>query len=162
MENVPDGFAGPFTDDDGLASEAIFDRLVAAGAFVACDDWGTAACPALAASNLDAATWIGALGRILVPVDSPSDPAAIIAGSIENHLACGAGGCPEPPLTRGDVVAMLHWAVQQDAYEEASAASPEADLVAPTPYWDTDPLWAEVHLRQLGLTDDCSDDQLPA
>ena len=161
MENVPEGFAGPFTDDDGLTAEPIFDRLVASGAFVACDEWGTAACPALAASNLDAATWIGTLGRTLVPVDSPTDPAAIIAGIIENQLACGADICPAPPLTRGDVVAMLHWAVQQEAYEEAASSSPDATIAPPTPYWATDPVWAEAQLRQLGLTDDCSMINLP-
>lgn len=161
LANAPEGFMGAFTDDDGYPSEPVFDRLVASGAFTACDQWGAAACPALAATNLDAASWIAGLGRILVPVESPTDPAALIAGSILSEPLCGADQCPPPPLTKGDVAAMLLWAVEQIAYEESLAGQSELEEVRPTPYWDLDQAWADARLRRLGLLEDCTHLQLP-
>lgn len=155
LQGVVDGFAGSFTDDDGLRAEPVFHYLVTAGAVAACDEWGAAVCPALAAANLDAATWIGAIGRVLVPTDTPTDPTVLIETMLDNQLSCGAAACPPPPLTRGEVATMILWAVRQAAHDDAMVADPDSEEEPPTPYWETEPAWATSQLRAMGLADDC-------
>lgn len=163
LENLTAGFEGSFTDDDGLAAEPVFHRLVTAGALASCDEWGAAVCPALAASNLDAASWIASLARVLVPVRPPPDPGPeIMASVVALQLACGGTDCPEPPLTRGDVITMLLWAVRQQAYDDAHADTEEGEVMPPPPpYWETEPGEALTQLRALGLANDCPTVDLP-
>jgi hypothetical protein len=162
LANVPNGFAGSFTDDDGLIAEPVFHHLVASGALASCDEWGAAVCPALAASNLDAASWIGSLARVLIPVRPPPDPGPeIMASVVAIQLACGHTGCPPPPLTRGEVMTMLVWAVQQRAYDDAVAETEGVEVTGPPPYWEMEPSWALTQLRATGLANDCPLGDLP-
>ncbi|MGH8923342.1 MAG: M23 family metallopeptidase [Acidimicrobiia bacterium] len=162
LEGVTDGFAGSFTDDDGLAAEPVFHHLVASGALASCDEWGAAVCPPIAASNLDAASWIGSLARVLIPVRPPPEPGPeIMASVVAIQLACGGADCPEPPLTRGEVMTMLLWAVRQRAYEDVVDEAESGEAVPPPPYWETDPYSAMSQLRSLGLANDCPMLELP-
>ena len=163
LEKVTDGFKGSFTDDDGLAAEPVFHHLVTAGALASCDEWGAAVCPALAASNLDAASWIASLARVLMPVKPPPQPGPeIMASVVAVQLACGGGDCPEPPLTRGEVMTMLLWAVRQRAHDDAPDLTEDGEVMPPPPpYWETEPSSALSHLRSLGLANDCPTVDLP-
>lgn len=161
LENGPSQFAGPYTDDDGNPAEPIFALLTSVGAMTPCDGWGVQVCPSLAATNLDAATWIGSLGGVLVPTNLTNDPAKIIDAILAHTLVCPDDGCPPQMITAGDAAAMLLWAIDQRGHDDAIAAWEEADgseeLLPPTPapYWELDGYAAWAELVNRGLANDC-------
>ncbi|MGH8928379.1 MAG: M23 family metallopeptidase [Acidimicrobiia bacterium] len=158
----PTSFLGPYIDDDGITPEPIFALLTSLGAVTACDPWSARVCPHLEATELEAANWIGALSRVLVPIDTPESPQEILGRIIEQYLACPPEGCPPPTVTVGQVAAMLIWAADQRAHDDALAlldegAAPETVLIpaAPAPYWSTDWSLAYAILVARGQADDC-------
>lgn len=59
-------------------------------------------------------------------------------------------------------MAMLLWAVRQQAYDDAHADTEEGELMPPPlPYWETEPGPALTELRALGLANDCPTVELP-
>jgi len=167
LEGGPANFAGPYIDDDGLSAESIFGLLASLGAVSSCDPWSAAVCPHAEASNLDAVGWIGALSRVLVPVSGPTTSTEIVEQIIEQALTCPVEGCPAPLITVGQAAAILLWAQDQRAHDDAVAAleeqtalDPAATNLAvapplPPPYWSTDPAVALAKLAGRGLADDC-------
>jgi hypothetical protein len=152
---------GPYVDDDASTAEPVFGRLTSLGAITPCDEWGVEVCPDLVATNLDAATWIGALGGVVVSTSLTDEPTPI-APIINQGLACPYGGCTtERMITAGEVAAILVWAVDQRRYDDAVAASEDDDFRArtlpalPIPYWemDSEASWSELVTR--GLADNC-------
>lgn len=158
----PIEFAGPYIDDDGSPTEPIFALLTSVGAMTACDTWGVQVCPDLAATNLDAATWIGSLGGALVPTNLTNDGNMLIALTVAQPLACPDDGCPPQMITAGEAAAMLVWAIDQRIHDDAIASSDGADTSeeslppAPAPYWETDGQLAWAQLVQRGLANNCA------
>jgi hypothetical protein len=152
------GFVGPYIDDDGTHAEPIFSLLTSVGAMTPCDEWGVQVCPGRAATNLDAATWIGSLGGVLVPTDLTRHPGGVTNG-IDATAQCPEEGCPPVMITAGDVAAMLVWAVDQKLHDEAVAeAEGDGKIVLPpmpAPYWESNQqlAWAELVRRR--LANDC-------
>lgn len=161
LEDETGEFAGPYVDDDGSAAEPIFALLTSVGAMTSCDEWGVQVCPDLAATNLDAATWIGSLGSVLVPTNPKTNPATIIHDIIFDTLACPEGGCAPEMITAGDVAAMLVWAVDQKLHDEAVGLGDASDgrsIVLPpmpAPYWEMNQQMAWAELVRRGLANDC-------
>jgi hypothetical protein len=163
LEDAPDQFSGPFIDDDGLLAERMFGLLVTLGSISSCDLWGVAVCPDWPTTNEEAATWLGAITRVLVPTTLPEGSPAMLEQMALDSRACAPGGCPSPPVTVGELAAMLVWATEQKAHDDAMAASneeepPEMSMVPapPTPYWAADPVNAWARLVAEGRADDCS------
>ncbi|HSL25383.1 MAG TPA: M23 family metallopeptidase [Acidimicrobiia bacterium] len=158
---APSQFRGPFIDDDGLLAEQIFDLLVTLGSITACDQWGAAVCPHQTATNSDAATWVGAITRVLVPTAMPAVAPEMLEEIAFASRACPPEGCPSPPVTVGELAAMLVWAADQRAHDEAVTAleegEPEDGVPSqPSPYWTADPVSAWARLVAEGRADDCT------
>lgn len=161
LEDKTGEFAGPYIDDDGSPAEPIFALLTSVGAMTSCDQWGVQVCPGLAATNLDAATWIGSLGSVLVPTNLTANPAEIINEIVFETHTCPEDGCPPKMITAGDVATMLVWAVDQKLHDEAIGSAEESSgskvvlPPMPTPYWEMNQQMAWAELVRRGLANDC-------
>jgi hypothetical protein len=161
LENKPGEFTGPYVDDDGTPAESIFALLTSVGAMTSCDDWGAQVCPGLAATNLDAATWIGSLGGVLVPTNLTTNPVAMINEIVFESFTCPEEACPPKMITAGDAATMLVWAVDQKVHDEAISSAEETSgskvvlPPMPAPYWEMNQQLAWAELVRRGLANDC-------
>ena len=146
-------FLGAFADDDGLRSESVFELLTTLGASIKCDSWAGSACPMLAATEAEMADWVSAIAGVAVIMPpSSSDPAnAAEVSPFSAALVCSPEACPPPPMTRGQALAMIHWAVRQ----ADSAEGHHFTVAAPIARWDTKPAIALADLQYMGKADIC-------
>ncbi|MGQ0848761.1 MAG: M23 family metallopeptidase [Actinomycetota bacterium] len=159
MADISGSFTGPFIDDDGYAAEPVFGLLTSLGTVTPCDEWGAAICPGWTASNLDAASWVGAIARVLVPIRPPDNPDLLIASVFDQVGFCPPAGCIPPAITLGEAAAILIWAVDQRAHDDAIIEfenNPDWPfLAAPPPYWEADQVVSWSRLVEGGMADDC-------
>jgi hypothetical protein len=144
-------FSIAFVDDDGSAAETIFNLITSRGAMTPCDEWGVQACPQNPATVLDAATWIGGLTGIVIPVRLPPvDPLTAAENQlVDTAISCQARDC-YPTVTVGEAARMIKWVAAQLAYD------PDGELPAPPPsYLDLDPMVAWGDLIDAGLATSC-------
>jgi hypothetical protein len=153
LEGASAGFAIAYVDDDGQPAEAVFNLLTSRGAFAPCDEWGSRACPASPASQLDASAWLQALTGIEVPVlfpevDRSSTPDADLMAAA---FSCQIEECPPPVISVGEAARMIIWTLHWLAYDPAEEAA-----VAPPPgYGHLHPQLAWGELLSQGRASSC-------
>lgn len=144
-------FMGAFADDDGLRSESVFELLTTLGATIKCDSWAGSACPMLAATETEMADWVSAIAGVAVAMPPPpADPASEVS-PVYSAVSCGPEACPPPPMTRGQALAMIHWALRQAGSVQGQAFT----IAAPIARWDTNPAIALADLQNMGKADAC-------
>lgn len=148
-------FIGAFADDDGLRSESVFELLTTLGASIKCDSWAGSACPMLAATETEMADWVSAIAGVAVAMPPP--PASEVS-PVNSAVSCGPEACPPPPMTRGQALAMIHWALRQAGSDQGQGFT----IAAPIARWDTNPAIALADLQNMGKADACPLLDLPS
>ncbi|MBA3360985.1 MAG: M23 family metallopeptidase [Acidimicrobiia bacterium] len=151
-------FDGAFNDDDDYRSEVVFELLATLGASTRCEPWGSQVCPMLAATELDAAVWLGAISGVEIPLPPPPPDAPFtgVLGALYSN-PCDSEPCPPPPMTKGQLATMLLWSLRQSSFEQAQGFT----VPEPPPRWEIQPVIALAELQYLGLADVCPVLDLP-